>query len=115
MFTSTNVYGDIKNSDIHHNYYGHYSYGHQGGVWTNNKMHHNHQYGFDPHDDSDYLTIANNEVYDNVNHGIIASKRCNNVKIYGNTVYRGGAQVCLAFPELLTCGCCFVHISLLLS
>lgn len=25
--------------------------------------------GFDPHDDSDYLTISGNEVYDNVNHG----------------------------------------------
>ena len=55
-------------------------------------MHDNHQYGFDPHDDSDYLTIANNEVYNNENHGIIASKRCNNVKIYENEVYNGGAQ-----------------------
>ena len=55
-------------------------------------MHDNHQYGFDPHDDSDYLTIANNEVYNNVNHGIIASKRCNNVKIYENVVYNGSAQ-----------------------
>ncbi|CAM9851371.1 unnamed protein product [Ascophyllum nodosum] len=92
VFDTTNVYGDIKNSDIHHMYYGMYSYGQQGGVWTNNKMHDNHQYGFDPHDDSDYLTIANNEVYDNVNHGIIASKRCNNVKIYDNEVYNGGSQ-----------------------
>lgn len=69
VFDTTNVYGDIKNSDIHHMYYGMYSYGHQGGVWTNNKMHDNHQYGFDPHDDSDYLTISGNEVYDNFNHG----------------------------------------------
>ena len=90
VFTSTNVYGNIIGSDIHHNYYGHYSYGHQGGVWTNNKMHDNHQYGFDPHDDSDYLTIADNEVYNNVNHGIIASKRCNNVQIYNNVVRDGG-------------------------
>lgn len=37
-------------------YYGMYSYGHQGGVWTNNRMHDNIQYGFDPHDDSDDLT-----------------------------------------------------------
>ncbi|CAM9999901.1 unnamed protein product, partial [Ascophyllum nodosum] len=92
VFDTTNVYGDIKNSDIHHMYYGMYSYGHQGGVWTNNKMHDNHQYGFDPHDDSDYLTIANNEVYNNENHGIIASKRCNNVQIYENEIYNGGAQ-----------------------
>ena len=90
VFETTNVYGDIIGSDIHHNYYGHYSYGHQGGVWTNNKMHDNHQYGFDPHDDSDYLTIADNEVYNNVNHGIIASKRCNNVQIYNNVVRDGG-------------------------
>ncbi|CAN0147569.1 unnamed protein product, partial [Hapterophycus canaliculatus] len=46
--------------------------------------------GFDPHDDSDYLTISNNEVYNNVNHGIIASKRCNNVKIFNNVVRDGG-------------------------
>lgn len=69
VFDDTNVYGDIINSDIHHMYYGMYSYGHQGGVWTDNKMHDNHQYGFDPHDDSDYLTIARNKVYNNVNHG----------------------------------------------
>ncbi|CAM9847007.1 unnamed protein product, partial [Ascophyllum nodosum] len=55
-------------------------------------MHDNHQYGFDPHDDSDYLTIARNQVYSNVNHGIIASKRCNNVKIYDNVVYDGGEE-----------------------
>lgn len=45
MFDDVNVYGDIKDSDIHHMYYGHYSYGHQGGVWTNNKMHDNFVYG----------------------------------------------------------------------
>ncbi|CAB1099946.1 MEP1 [Ectocarpus sp. CCAP 1310/34] len=78
VFETTNVYGDIKNSDIHHMYYGHYSYGHQGGVWTNNEMHDNHQY------------VANNKVYNNYNHGIIASKRCNNVKIYDNQVSDGG-------------------------
>ncbi|CAN0225100.1 unnamed protein product, partial [Laminaria digitata] len=47
-------------------------------------------YGFDPHDDSDDLTIANNDVYGNGNHGIIASKRCDNVAIYDNVVYDGG-------------------------
>eukprot|EP00903_Cladosiphon_okamuranus_P019666 g18077.t2 len=100
VFTTTNVYGDMIDSDIHHNYYGHYSYGHQGGVWTGNKMHDNWQYGFDPHDDSDYLTIADNEVWNNVNHGIIASKRCNNLKIYNNEVYDGGAQAVGIFLHL---------------
>ncbi|CAM9946003.1 unnamed protein product [Ascophyllum nodosum] len=90
VFDRTNVYGNIMGSEIYENYYGMYTYGHQGGVWTNNRVYDNHQYGFDPHDDSDYLTIANNKVYNNVNHGIIASKRCNNVMIYGNEVYNGG-------------------------
>ena len=76
VFDTTNVYGDINGSDIHHMYYGMYSYGHQGGVWTDNKMHDNHQYGFDPHDDSDYLTIARNEVYSNVNHGELDAMFC---------------------------------------
>ena len=43
-------------------YFGHYSYGHQGGQWTNNKVHDNIGYGFDPHDDSDHLLIEGNEV-----------------------------------------------------
>lgn len=50
--------------------------GHQQGDWRRNQMHDNGQYGFDPHDDSDLLNIHDNVVYNNGNHGIIASKRC---------------------------------------
>ena len=81
IFDDINVYGNIYDSDIHHNHFGVYTYGHQQGDWRRNKMHDNTVYGFDPHDDSDLLTIHDNEVYDNVNHGIIASKRCNGVSI----------------------------------
>ncbi|CAN0502414.1 unnamed protein product, partial [Ectocarpus sp. 12 AP-2014] len=42
---------------------------------------------FDPHDDSDNLRIHNNVVWDNGDHGIIASKRCNDVSIQNNVVY----------------------------
>ncbi|CAM9698589.1 unnamed protein product, partial [Choristocarpus tenellus] len=87
IFDSVNVYGDIMNSEIHHMYFGIYSFGHQGGVWTNNKVHDNVQYGFDPHDDSDFITISDNEVYNNGNHGIIASKRCNDLTITNNHVH----------------------------
>lgn len=90
VFDEVQVYGDIQGSDIYGMYYGMYSYGHQGGVWTNNKMHDNILYGFDPHDDSDELEIAYNEVWGNGNHGIIASKRCNDVSIHDNEVYSGG-------------------------
>ena len=81
LFDDVNVYGNIYDSDIHHNNFGVYTYGHQQGDWRRNKMHDNSGYGFDPHDDSDFLTIHDNVVYNNGYHGIIASKRCNGVSI----------------------------------
>lgn len=41
VFASTNVYGDIEDSHIHHMYYGVFAYGHQDGVWNNNKIYGN--------------------------------------------------------------------------
>lgn len=41
LFESVRVYGDLQDSDIYGLWYGHYSYGHLGGVWTNNLMHGN--------------------------------------------------------------------------
>ncbi|CAM9510688.1 unnamed protein product, partial [Hapterophycus canaliculatus] len=90
IFDEVNTYGDIVDSNIHHLFYGHYTYGHLGGLWTGNRMHDNEWYGFDPHDDSDYLTIHNNLVWNNGKHGIIASKRCNHVSIQNNEVWDGG-------------------------
>ena len=69
IFDRTGVYGDIQGSEVYGMYYGVYSYGHDGGVWTGNVVHDNIQYGFDPHDDTDNLLIANNTVYGNGNHG----------------------------------------------
>ncbi|CBJ33360.1 Mannuronan C-5-epimerase [Ectocarpus siliculosus] len=92
LFDSVRVYGDMKNSDIYGMWYGHYSYGHLGGVWTDNLMHDNHVYGFDPHDDSDYLTISGNTCYNNGNHGIIASKRCDHLLVENNESYDNGGS-----------------------
>eukprot|EP00752_Nemacystus_decipiens_P007155 g6407.t1 len=97
VFDDVNVYGNMYDSDIHHLRFGLYTYGHQQGDWRRNKMHDNSGYGFDPHDDSDFLTIHDNEVYDNGYHGIIASKRCNGVSIQGNEVYGGGETSCGIF------------------
>ncbi|CAM9144267.1 unnamed protein product [Laminaria digitata] len=91
LFDDVNVYGNIYD-DVHHNNFGVYTYRHQQGHWRRNKMHDNSGYGFDPHDDSDFLTIHNNEVYDTGYHGIIASKRCNGVSIQGNEVYGGASS-----------------------
>lgn len=40
-----NVYGDMLGSDIHHNYYGMFSFGLQGGQFIDNRMHDNIEYG----------------------------------------------------------------------
>ena len=87
LYDKVNVRGDIRNSNIHHNYFGVYTYGHDGGRWIGNEVHHNIKYGLDPHDDSDNLLIEDNDVHDNGNHGIIASKRCHNVVIRNNRSY----------------------------
>ncbi|MEM7385864.1 MAG: right-handed parallel beta-helix repeat-containing protein [Verrucomicrobiota bacterium] len=87
IFEEVEVYGDIQNSEIHHNHFGVYTYGLSGGQWENNEVHHNIVYGFDPHDDSDDLLIRNNVVHHNGSHGIIASKRCDHLRIIGNRSY----------------------------
>ena len=90
LFDVVNVYGDILNSRLHHNYYGMYSYGHEGGHWANNEVDHNIGYGFDPHDDSDYLVIEDNNVHDNGWHGIIASRRCDHGIMRNNLSWQNG-------------------------
>lgn len=90
IFEDVAVTGNILGSHIHHLYFGHYSFGHQGGNFSFNEVHDNVGYGFDPHDDSDYLFIHNNHVYNNGWHGIIASKRCNHVSIQNNHVHDNG-------------------------
>eukprot|EP00904_Undaria_pinnatifida_P001002 jgi/Undpi1/10902/HiC_scaffold_3.g01428.m1 len=90
------VTGNIKGSELHHNWFGMYSWGHDGGKWYNNEVHDNIGYGFDPHDDSDKMRIVGNTVYNNGWHGIIASKRCTDVVIKRNEVYNnGGAGIML--------------------
>eukprot|EP00904_Undaria_pinnatifida_P005815 jgi/Undpi1/2363/HiC_scaffold_13.g05746.m1 len=92
IFDDVNVYGNIYDSEIHHNNFGVYTYGHHRGDWRRNRVHDNSGYGFDPHDDSDYLTIHDNKVFNNEWHGIIASERCNGVSIQGNEVYDGSSN-----------------------
>jgi len=87
LYDKVQVRGNIIGSHIHHNYFGVYTFGHQDGLWRDNEVSHNVQYGFDPHDDSDDLIIENNEVHHNGNHGIIASKRCDHVVIRDNRSY----------------------------
>ncbi len=84
LYDLVNVYGDVENSRIHHNYFGMYTYGAYGMNIRNNEFDHNAKYGVDPHDDSDFVVIEGNHSHHNGNHGIIISQRCNNVIIRNN-------------------------------
>lgn len=81
------VAGNIKTNKIHHNYYGIYTFGATGMKIENNEVYENIQYGIDPHDDSNNLSIRGNIVHNNGNHGIITSKRCFYNLAKFNTVY----------------------------
>jgi parallel beta-helix repeat protein len=85
IYDQVNVYGNVVGSNIHHNYFGAYTYGADSMLWENNQIHDNVAYGLDPHDDSDNLTIVGNNLYNNGNHGLICSKRCNNLTIRNNS------------------------------
>jgi parallel beta-helix repeat protein len=90
LYNLVNVYGDIKNSHIHHNFFGVYTFGAYGMQMVNNEVDHNIWYGFDPHDDSDYLVMENNNVHHNGTHGMIASQRCDHLIIRNNTSWENG-------------------------
>jgi parallel beta-helix repeat protein len=86
----TGATGSIKNSDLHDNYFGQYSYEAYGLSVLNNQFHNNVVYGFDPHDFSQGFEVAYNKVYDNGKHGIIFSRGCTLNNIHDNEVYGNG-------------------------
>ncbi|NOX43437.1 MAG: right-handed parallel beta-helix repeat-containing protein [Gammaproteobacteria bacterium] len=88
IYERVDVYGDIDNSYIHHNYMGMYSFGAFAMLINGNEIAYNESYGLDPHDDSDAIVITNNDVHDNGNHGIICSRRCSDFVVTGNDSYR---------------------------
>ena len=77
----------IRNNNIHHLYFAFYSNGVGNITIENNRIHHNDQYGIDPHTGSHNIVIRNNIVYDNVGQGIICSLDCFDITIEGNKVY----------------------------
>lgn len=83
----TGATGKILRSNIHHNYFGQYSYEAYGMQVLHNEFHHNVLYGFDPHDYSMKFEVAYNKVYNNGKHGIIFSRHCSENWIHHNEVY----------------------------
>ncbi len=79
-----NVGGSETGSRFHDNFMGTYTWGAQDMLFDGNTYENNKDYGLDPHDDSDYLTITNNLFTHNGNHGLICSQRCDHLVIRGN-------------------------------
>jgi parallel beta-helix repeat protein len=83
----TRVTGELIDSDIHHNYYGVYTYQARDMVFRGNVFHHNIRYGFDPHDYSHHVLVEDNVAHSNGAHGFIISRGCNNFVFRNNVSY----------------------------
>ena len=70
-------------------YYGFYCYEAEHIIITHNVYRNNIVYGIDPHDITNHLIIANNDVYGTkVKHGIIISREVSDSYIFNNKSYR---------------------------
>lgn len=83
----TRVTGEVVNSQIHHNYYGIYTFQAQNMIFRDNAFHHNVRYGFDPHDYSHHFIVEDNAAYNNGAHGFIISRGCHNFTFRRNRAY----------------------------
>ncbi|CAM9950650.1 unnamed protein product [Scytosiphon promiscuus] len=90
LFDEVAVTGDILRSHIHHLYFGHYSYGHQGGNWSYNEVHDNNGTRSFP---GPYFVSNEKGVSSSPfggNFDDFASKRCDHVSIQNNYVHDNG-------------------------
>src|SRR6266568_6404971 len=77
----------IRNNDIHHVYFGLYTFGVGHMIIENNLIRNSGHYGLDPHTGTHDMIIRNNVVYDNNGSGIICSLNCYNILIENNRVH----------------------------
>ena len=77
----------IRNNDIHHVYFGLYTFGVGHIIIENNIIRNSGHYGLDPHTATHDMIIRNNTVYDNNGSGIICSLNCYNILIENNKVH----------------------------
>ncbi|MEP7190583.1 MAG: right-handed parallel beta-helix repeat-containing protein, partial [Roseiflexaceae bacterium] len=87
LYALADVFGAVSGSTFHHNYFGSYTFGGYCMRWADNTFANNIQYGLDPHDDSDFLTISGNTFRDNGDHGLICSVECDHLVITNNQSY----------------------------
>ena len=82
----------IRNNDIHHVYFGLYTFGVGHMIIENNIIRNSGHYGLDPHTGAHDMIIRNNKVYDNNGSGIICSLNCYNVLIENNKVHNNAGE-----------------------
>ncbi|MGB0387335.1 MAG: right-handed parallel beta-helix repeat-containing protein [Ardenticatenaceae bacterium] len=75
----TRVTGEVINSEIHHNYYGIYTFQATGMTFRGNLFYDNVRYGFDPHDYTHDAVVEHNQAYNNGSHGFIISRGCQDI------------------------------------
>jgi mannuronan 5-epimerase len=77
----------IRNNNIHHVYFGLYTFGVGHMIVENNIIRNSGHYGLDPHTGTHDMIIRNNTVYNNNGSGIICSLNCYNIVIENNKVH----------------------------
>jgi parallel beta-helix repeat protein len=82
-----NTSGIAKDSTFQHNFFGAYTFETSHVTFEDSTFRHNVFYGIDPHTNSTDLTIVNNQVYGNLDHGIVFSRFVTNSVVSGNHVY----------------------------
>jgi parallel beta-helix repeat protein len=85
--TGTPATGDVRNSVLHNNWFGAYTFEALGMQWTGNTFRDNSGYGFDPHDSSDDFLVAENVATRNGRHGFIFSRGCDRNVLRNNIAY----------------------------
>ena len=82
----------IRNNDIHHVYFGLYTFGVGHMIIENNIIRNSGHYGLDPHTGTHDMIIRNNTVYGNNGSGIICSLNCYNILIENNKVHNNAGD-----------------------
>jgi mannuronan 5-epimerase len=77
----------LRNDNIHHVYFGLYTFGVGHMIIENNIIRNSGHYGLDPHTGTHDMIIRNNIIYDNNGSGIICSLNCYNILIENNKVH----------------------------
>ncbi len=77
----------LRNDNIHHVYFGLYTFGAGHMIIENNIIRNSGHYGLDPHTGTHDMIIRNNAVFDNNGSGIICSLNCYNILIENNKVH----------------------------